>query len=87
MAEQLYASEYERLKNMDVRSIDPATVVDIKDIHIDDSLPPDERVLDAVRQMNGNPFFYRCGDILVKTSFVGAASLQSIWEDCLEHSK
>ena len=37
--------------------------------------------------MNGNPFVYRCGGILVKTSFAGTRPLQAVLEDCLEHSK
>ena len=37
--------------------------------------------------MKGNPFLYRCGGLLVKTSFAGARPLQAVLEDCLEHSK
>lgn len=84
---QVTAEMYEQMKAIDIRSIDPATVSDIRDIHVDPSLPPAERLRDVARQMNGNPFLYRCGGILVKTSFAGTRPLQAVLEDCLEHSK
>ena len=87
MWEKITAEQYDQMKETDVRSVDPATVPDIRDIQVDSSLPPDERIRAAARQMNGNPFFYRCGGILVKTSFAGTRPLQTVLEDCLEHSK
>jgi len=81
------AEKYAQMKAIDVRKIDPSTVPDIRDILVDPSLPPAERIQDAARQMNGNPFLYRCGSILVKTSFVGKLPLQTVLENCLEHSK
>ena len=73
------AEEYQKLKD-----VDPATAADIRGITVNPDLPPAERLLDVARQMNGNPFVYRCGDLLVKTSFAGTASLQSVLEECLE---
>ena len=78
------AEEYQKLKDVDIREIDPATAADIRGITVNPDLPPAERLLDVARQMNGNPFVYRCGDLLVKTSFAGTASLQSVLEECLE---
>ena len=77
-------TQYERLRDMDIRAVDPKDVADISEITIDLKLPPEQRAADLVRQMKGNPFVYRCGDILVKTSFAGTAPLQSILEECLE---
>ena len=84
---QVTAEMYERMKAIDIRTVDPATVPDIRDIHMNPSLPPAERIREAARQMNGNPFLYRCGGILVKTSFAGTRPLQAVLEDCLEQSK
>ena len=56
-------------------------------IHVDPPLPPAERIQEAARQMKGNPFVYRCGGLLVKTSFAGTRSLQAVLEECLERSK
>lgn len=75
--------DLERMRSMDVRDVDPATLVDIEDIHIDTSLPPVERVASMIQQMNGNPYFFRCGSLVVKTSFKGEAKLQTLLEDCL----
>ena len=68
------AEEYQKLKDVDIREIDPATAADIRGITVNPDLPPAERLLDV----------YRCGDLLVKTSFAGTASLQSVLEECLE---
>lgn len=81
------AKEYAQMKAVDIRTVDPAGVPDIHDIQVNSALPPAERIRDVVRQMNGNPFIYRCGGILVKTSFAGTLPLQTVLEDCLEHFK
>lgn len=81
---KITAEEYQKLRDTDIREVDPSTAPDIKEIQVDTGLPVSERLLDVARQMNGNPFVYRCGDILVKTSFAGSASLQSVLEECLE---
>lgn len=87
MSQTITAEEYQRLKAIDIRAVDPNTVPDIHTVKIDTTLPPAERIRDVARQMNGNPFVYRCGGILVKTSFAGTRPLQTVLEDCLEHSK
>ena len=69
MSQPIPMEEYQRLKNVDIRTVDPDTVPDIRAVRIDPSLPPAERIRDVARQMNGNPFVYRCGGLLVKTSF------------------
>ena len=86
MSHTISAEEYQRLKAIDIRTVDPDTVPDIRAVKIDTTLPTAERVRDVARQMNGNPFVYRCGGLLVKTSFSGSRTLQEVLEDCLEHS-
>ncbi len=76
--------DLERMRGMDVRDVDPETLPDISDIRIDTSLPPVERMASVLQQMNGNPYFFRCGRLVVKTSFKGEARLQTLLEDCLE---
>lgn len=83
----LTREQFEAFKTVDIRTLDPASAVDIETVQIDTSLPPAERMAEAMRQMNGNPFVYRCGDILVKTSFAGHESLQTILENYLQNSK
>ncbi len=74
-----------QMQEIDVRDIDPTTLPDIKDIHADMSLPPAERMASVLRQMNGNPYFFRSGRIIVKTSFKGEVRLQTVLEDLLEN--
>lgn len=76
----MYLNETE----VDIRTVDPETVPDIRDIHVDAALPPRERMQGVIAQMGGNPYLYRCGGILVKTSFVGKEPLQTVLEDCLK---
>lgn len=75
--------DLERMRNMDVREVDPAALPDIEDIQIDTSLPPVERMASVLQQMNGNPYFFRSGSLVVKTTFQGEARLQTLLEDCL----
>ena len=73
------------MRKLDVRDVDPETLVDISDIRIDLSPPPEQRMASLIQQMNGNPYFFRSEGLIVKTSFKGEARLQTILEDCLEH--
>ncbi len=74
----------ELMQKMDVREVDPETLPEISDIQVDTSLPPEQRMASVLKQMNGNPYFFRSGRLVVKTSFRGEARLQTILEDCLE---
>ena len=55
-------------------------LVDTRDVRIDTSLPPEERVRDYVRQIK-NPYHFRVGDVEVRVAFKGEATL----EECLQH--
>ena len=76
--------DLELMREMDVREIDPDTLPDIADIRADTSLPPEQRMASVLQQMNGNPYFFRSGSLIVKTSFRGEARLQTLLENCLE---
>lgn len=76
--------DLELMREMDVREIDPDTLPDIVDIRVDTSLPPEQRMASVLQQMNGNPYFFRSGSLIVKTSFRGEARLQTLLENCLE---
>ena len=60
--------DFSTLKQVDVQTIDPDTLVDINDIKVNTKLPKEERILDFIRQI-GNPYCYRCGKVVVKISF------------------
>ena len=58
---KISTEEYQKLKGVDIREIDPAAAADIRGITVNPDLSPAERLLDVARQMNGNPFVYRHG--------------------------
>ncbi len=78
---EFFMQSLETLKSVDVKTVDPNTLVDINDVHINKSLPQSERILDYIRQIK-NPYCYRCGKTIVKISF---AETSATLEDRLEH--
>lgn len=72
------AEEFEKLKNVDVRTVDIHTLEDIDRVKVDKSLPKEERMLDFVRKIK-NPFCFICNGMVVKTSFADTGeSLENI---------
>ena len=70
----------QEMKDMDVRTVDPSTLVDIKNVTINTSLPRVERLLDHIDQI-GNPYCFLCGKTVVK---IGFADTEATLEDRLE---
>ena len=70
----------DEMKAVDVRTVDPETLVDIRDVEIDQSLPQEERIRSYVQQIR-NPYVFKCGEVIVKTVF--AESGPSL-DECLE---
>ncbi len=65
---ELTAESLEAMRNVDIRTVDPATLRDIRDVTVHVELPKHERMLDYIRQI-GNPYCYRHGKYVVKVSF------------------
>ena len=61
--------EIEAMQNDDIRTVDPSTLRDIRDVKVNTDLPKQERILDFIRQI-GNPYCYRHGKYVVKVSFI-----------------
>ena len=74
-------SSLRALKGVDIRTVDPASLIDIRHVHINNDLPKRERMLEYIRQI-GNPYCYKCGDIIVK---VGYASTDMTFDDRMEN--
>ena len=70
----------QQMKNIDIRTIDPDTVVDASNINIDINLPVPERMADYIRQ-SGNPYFIKVGKIIVK---MGYSDTTTTANDCFE---
>jgi len=47
-----------------------SSLVDIRDVKIDKSLPTEERIKSYVEQIK-NPYKFKVGDVIVKVSFFG----------------
>lgn len=62
------ASILEEMKNIDIRTVDRDTLVDIKDVKVNPNLSKVERMADYINQIK-NPYCYKCGKITVKVSF------------------
>lgn len=71
---------FQEMRDIDIRSVDPDLLVDIKSVQINTSLSRDERVLDFLEQIK-NPYCFKVGKAAVKVSF---ADTEATVEDCLE---
>lgn len=72
------------MKNVDIRTVDPSTLVDIKTVNVNINLPIEERKKDFIKQVK-NPYCFKCGDIVVKVSFSNTtATLEERLENYLK---
>lgn len=71
----------EEMRSVDVRTVDPETLVDITSIRLDGELPRKDRIRNFLEQIK-NPYCYRVGKVVVKVSF---ADTDITLEDRLEH--
>ena len=58
----------EEMKNVDVRTVDRDSLVDINTIVIDESLSKEERAAEFLRQIK-NPYCFRVGKAVVKNVY------------------
>ncbi|MDE7133099.1 MAG: hypothetical protein K2O65_15145 [Lachnospiraceae bacterium] len=73
----------EELKSVDIRTVKPEDVADIQQIKIDDTLPQQEMRKEFIRQV-GNPYCFRVGKVIVKSSYSGdGVSLNERFEELL----
>ena len=64
--------ELDTLSRVDIKTVDPAQLVDIREVAVDTNLPKEERILDFIRQVH-NPYCFRHGKVVVKISFSESA--------------
>ena len=70
----------EALRNVDIRTVDPAALADIRDVNIDVTLAVSEKMIYYLKQI-GNPYCFRHGDVVVKINHSKApVSIQ----ECME---
>ena len=72
--------DLEAMRNVDIRTVDPASLSEINDIDIKPDLPFVQKALDYLRQAR-NAYCFRCGDVTIKISHSNTTT--SI-NDCME---
>ena len=68
MMDRISKEMLEVMKQVDIRTVDKESLVDISGIEVDKSLSGRERIADFVRRA-GNPYCFRCGRVAVKVGF------------------
>ncbi len=67
-AAALTPERLDEMRNVDIRTVDPETLRDIRDVKINVGLPKKERILDFIDQI-GNPYCFKRGKIIIKIKF------------------
>ena len=66
----------EQLRNVDIRTVDPDTLIDLNDVVINPELTQEERMIEFVRQIK-NPYCYKIGKGIIKVGHIDTtASLE-----------
>ena len=73
-------SELDEMSRVDIRTVDPDTLVDIREVEIDHELPKEARVLNFIVKIK-NPYCFRHGKVIVK---VGFADTEDTFENRFE---
>ncbi|MCP1109728.1 DUF6870 family protein [Ohessyouella blattaphilus] len=58
----------EEMKNVDIRTVDPAELVDIRDVKVSPEQSREARIMDFVAQVK-NPYCFKVGKVAVKVSY------------------
>ncbi|WP_373207059.1 DUF6870 family protein [Coprococcus phoceensis] len=58
----------EEMKAVDIRTVEPEELVDVREISLDESLSKEERADEFARQVK-NPYCFRVGDMIVKNVY------------------
>jgi len=72
--------DFEAMKSVDIRTVDPSTLVDIRKVNINPNLPFEEKALEYLNQI-GNAYCFKCGDVIVK---INHAQTTTTIDDCME---
>ena len=60
--------EIEEMKAVDIRTVNPESLVDVTGILISDEMTKEERAAEFVKQIK-NPYCFRVGDVVVKNVY------------------
>ncbi len=73
-------AELEQLSAVDITTVSPDDLVDIRDVKINHELPREERILDFIGQIK-NPYCFKHGKVVIK---VGFSESDATFEDKFE---
>jgi len=77
--------DLEAMRNVDIRTVDPSTLVDISEVKIDASLPKEERMKQYIEQIK-NPYCFRYGKTIVKLTYSDTdVTFDERWENYLSN--
>lgn len=65
---KITTAELENMKNIDLLSLNPNMLVDIREVSIDNNQPKLDRLRDFLMQIK-NPYYFKVGDVIVKVQF------------------
>lgn len=80
--EKALSEQLKQMAQVDIKTVDPAELVEIENVRIRTDLPQEERIADYIRQI-GNPYCYLYHGIIVKVSFSGKRRMEECLKDCL----
>ena len=70
-------------EDVDIRTVDKSTLVDLMSVQIDDALPVSDRIASFVEQIK-NPYCFRVGNVAVKVKYKDSGpTFQQNFEDLL----
>ena len=72
--------DFDAMRRVDIRSVDPASLADIRDIDIKPDLPFVQKAVDYIMQIR-NAYCFRCGDVTVK---INHPKTTTTINDCME---
>ena len=61
-------TDLQRLRDVDIRTVDRSQLVDLNSIEVDESRPVSERMEEFVRKIK-NPYCFRIGNVAVKVVY------------------
>ena len=62
-------AQLQQMKGVDITQVDRSTLADIRNVHIDSSLPAEKKMQSYFEQIV-NPYCFLCGDTPIKIRFV-----------------
>ena len=76
--------ELKRMSTIDVTSVNPDELVDIREVHIDENLNDADKIQDYIEKIK-NPYVYKYGDYIVKLEFENEGpTLDELLEELVE---